>query len=81
MVVLVFEKMVNMDTIVWKDFFLAQACHGSVTEILKLLCCMHQYGFRHDKVTFLALLVACYHHSVIDDDVLANSCQSGETKI
>ncbi|GFY92104.1 pentatricopeptide repeat (PPR) superfamily protein [Actinidia rufa] len=64
---LVFEKMINRDTVAWNAIIVAQACHGFAVEALKLFLLMIDAGVTPDHVTFLGILTACGHAGLVDE--------------
>lgn len=63
----VFKKMVSKDVKSWTAMILGYGMHGEARDAILIFYQMAEEGFRHDEVTFLAVLSACSHGGLVTE--------------
>ncbi|WOG88831.1 hypothetical protein DCAR_0208066 [Daucus carota subsp. sativus] len=63
----VFKKMVSKDVKSWTAMILGYGMHGEAKDAILIFYQMAKEGFRHNEVTFLAVLSACSHGGLITE--------------
>ncbi|KAK1376485.1 Pentatricopeptide repeat-containing protein [Heracleum sosnowskyi] len=61
----VFKKMVSKDVKCWTAMILGYGMHGEAKDAIMIFYQMAEEGFRHNEVTFLAVLSACSHGGLV----------------
>ncbi|VFQ91955.1 unnamed protein product [Cuscuta campestris] len=74
---IVFNKTIKKDLVSWNSMIHGLAIHGHGKKALELFSVMKSEGFVPNEVTFVALLSACSHASLVDEGVsIFNSLRS-----
>ncbi|KAL8111963.1 hypothetical protein AgCh_019606 [Apium graveolens] len=61
----VFKKMVSKDVKSWTAMILGYGMHGEAKDAIMIFYRMAKEGYRHNEVTFLAVLSACSHGGLV----------------
>lgn len=61
----IFKKMVSKDVKSWTAMILGYGMHGEAKDAIMMFYQMAEEGFRHNEVTFLAVLSACSHGGLV----------------
>ena len=64
---LMFDKMINRDPISWNTVIFGFAMHGQRKYSLSYFCSMQQSNIKPNHITFVYILYACSHVSMVEE--------------